>query len=567
MRNSIVFITNLALCRTVCRPWRLWALTLLLAVVSPAQILSVLDGVTPVGIAPGVSSNSRPLSAFEHYNAFSGGFAPVLPLYHMGGRGEAGVDLVWNFQPNWSAYKQFAGSSVSLSIDPYPSNNIASNPNASAQTNAIGFGAAGAVYARTSPSYTVYNGITTVGSTVTRIVYVTGSGAEINLTDQATNGGVYNVPNACAKSGWTTADAGRGMAFHSTDNSMLQFISDSAIVEANPAGITHGGAKVTGSLHFPDGTTYRIDNSTVSWIRDRNGNKITFDYTGGPLVSLNWYLFIPLPTTIIDPLNRATTINYNDPNYNNALTINYPGSDAAHPPIQIVSASLSSSGMLRSGDNSQTIDELFPGTGQPTSYNYNPTLASHVRLPDGSNYSFQYNSYGELAHVTLPTGGAVEYDYGDGHNVRGNNQNESGHGFEGNPTDGSAVMIYRRLQERREYSDGSTLSSKTDYTVSNIGGNTVETEAVYNPSGVLVAQTKHTMYGTPLDSLQTVNNGCNAWNEGLESQTEFGAPNAIRTVTYGYATQSGCMNNPQFTSRTTTLNDTGQQSQVVNGYL
>jgi YD repeat-containing protein len=39
---------------------------------------------------------------------------------------------------------------------------------------------------------------------------------------------------------------------------------------------------------------------------------------------------------------------------------------------------------------------------------------SAVTLPDGRQYQFYYNSYGELARVDLPTGGVIEYDYGSG---------------------------------------------------------------------------------------------------------------------------------------------------------
>ena len=68
-----------------------------------AQVLSVVNGAatpaaTPFGTAAGATGG------------FNGAFEPSLPLYHVGGRGETGFDIVWNFQPNWQAYKQFAGS-------------------------------------------------------------------------------------------------------------------------------------------------------------------------------------------------------------------------------------------------------------------------------------------------------------------------------------------------------------------------------------------------------------------------------------------------------------------------
>jgi hypothetical protein len=93
-------------------------------------------------------------------------------------------------------------------------------------------------------------------------------------------------------------------------------------------------------------------------------------------------------------------------------------------------------------------------------------------------------------------------------------------------------MIYRRLQERREYANGgSGLTSRTHYTVSYAGTNTIETENTYDPSGNAIARTVHTLNGSPLDALNMTGTSCNAWNEGLESQTDYGAPNPFG---YGY---------------------------------
>ena len=36
---------------------------------------------------------------------------------------------------------------------------------------------------------------------------------------------------------------------------------------------------------------------------------------------------------------------------------------------------------------------------------------SAVELPNGRTYQFRYNSYGEVARIELPTGGATEYDW------------------------------------------------------------------------------------------------------------------------------------------------------------
>jgi hypothetical protein len=81
-----------------------WTACIFLTIAAPtsAQQISIIDGATPAGVVPGSPARSYPLSGFEDYNAFSGALNASLPLYHVGGRGEAGFDLVWNFsKPGW----------------------------------------------------------------------------------------------------------------------------------------------------------------------------------------------------------------------------------------------------------------------------------------------------------------------------------------------------------------------------------------------------------------------------------------------------------------------------------
>jgi len=50
-----------------------------------------------------------------------------------------------------------------------------------------------------------------------------------------------------------------------------------------------------------DGTRYRINGGLVTWMRDRNGNKLTFTYAS------------QTPVSITDSLNRQVTITYGSP--------------------------------------------------------------------------------------------------------------------------------------------------------------------------------------------------------------------------------------------------------------
>src|SRR5262249_23033727 len=162
---------------------------------------------------------------------------------------------------------------------------------------------------------------------------------------------------------------------------------------------------------------YRIEQGIVRWMRDRNGNRLTFIYDPQNRV-----------TSITDSINRQITIAYdvNDAApYDLCDRITFNGFNGMQRIIRISKSSLGS--VLRQsqpGDiiTPQTYSDLFPGLnmGVSSSTTHNPTVVSTVWLPDngapGNNtrYKFYYNVYGELARVELPTGGAYEYDWKGG---------------------------------------------------------------------------------------------------------------------------------------------------------
>jgi hypothetical protein len=121
---------------------------------------------------------------------------------------------------------------------------------------------------------------------------------------------------------------------------------------------------------------------------------------------------------------------------------------------------------LRSGYISKTSQELFPGlpyaNGGPPVYSFaaNPLVVSEVVLPDGRKYEFFYNSYGELARVVLPTGGAIEYDFGPLCVVDNVYCMESGLFVQYS----SIKFIKRAVRERRLYNSVGSLETKTKFT-------------------------------------------------------------------------------------------------------
>lgn len=151
---------------------------------------------------------------------------------------------------------------------------------------------------------------------------------------------------------------------------------------------------------------------------------------------------------------------------------------------------------LRSGYSIQNLNSLFP-LYNASNYQFNPTVATAVWLPNGKKYSLYYNNYGELARVVLPTGGAYEYDWGAG--------------LTGGPASGISCsncpwsVIYRRVLERRVYSNGGTGTSydrKITFSrpeTYDAGGNCGNLGYVfvnqYNSSGALLTSEKHYFYG------------------------------------------------------------------------
>jgi YD repeat-containing protein len=210
----------------------------------------------------------------------------------------------------------------------------------------------------------------------------------------------------------------------------MTFVSDSPIQDQ----AFNGDGVVSGNLWMRDGTRYRIDQGGVTSIRDRNGNKVSISGVVSPPYALI--------TSGTDSLNRQVSFEYNVSDiapYGLCDRVRFKGASGAERIIRISKTTLSNA--LRTtqpGDSStvRTYQQLFPLSN--VDGDYNPIVYSAVWLPDGRSYQFKYNVYGELARVTLPTGGASEYDFLDMGTVSGV----------------GTYAVYRRLIARRVYPDG-----------------------------------------------------------------------------------------------------------------
>jgi hypothetical protein len=107
---------------------------------------------------------------------------------------------------------------------------------------------------------------------MTKLTFVTPDGTEYDLRDQASDGQPM-VANQCGG----LQGASRGTIFKTSDGSGVTFISDTTIYDKTSIPTGQAGSWnliVSGYLLLRDGTRYRIDSGSVTWIRDRNGNLV-----------------------------------------------------------------------------------------------------------------------------------------------------------------------------------------------------------------------------------------------------------------------------------------------------
>jgi RHS repeat-associated protein len=553
---------------------------LLMPLTGATSAQGVFDGRTPTGLAPGAPAGSYALSGFENINLFNGHLNFSLPLLKVGGRGSAGYTMMLPIERTWSVDHVFF---------PFP------------EGGAVSFFSAGDTdwfkRADTTP-YSIYlpgklfgrNGVegplncffgTIFGGTLVRLTFIMPNGTEIELRDQLTGGKPQR--NFCQQP--IEQNHLRGRVFTSADGTGVTFVSDTDIYDYKYNTATF---KVSGMLRWPDGARYRIDDSKVSWIEDRNGNRLSFAYGASSF-------------SVTDSMNRQVTVetNVNDvAPYGLCDRIIFKGFGGATRIIRISKTTLGNA--LRAdyrGGGSASCDatalgirayqELFPELTPSVQLGcYNPTVFSAVWLPDDgqpsdrTRYQFYYNRYGEMARVELPTGGSIEYDYTLGSGV----VNLLGTGLN--------YGIFRRVTARRVYAGGTTLEGQTVYAKShdNVGTINVTTTVAVDrlkPDGTLLAREKHYFYGNSMNSIFGSPISYSNWRVGLEYQTEYlGADGATvlrrEAVTWQQrapvswwpfnphdtCTSQDCAppNDPRVTEVVTTLVDTNQVSRQAFAY-
>ncbi len=383
------------------------------------------------------------------------------------------------------------------------------------------------------------------GITLTLVIFTMPDGSEIELRDTAYNGQPLNVSPCGGQVG-----PSRGTVFVSADGSAMTFTSDTPI---NDNTSLNGPvlSAATGNLQMRDGTRYRIVNGTVRSIRDRNGNYLTFAYDSeAPYGKV---------TQVVDSLGRKVNISYTSPSQ--AYTdISFTGFNEAIRHIRIGSDSTPG---LRSDYQPLTWSQAFPELNGTSQWTGGPGDGNrgYVEIPDGRRYFFYSNSYGELARIELPTGGAYEYDWASGRGPTGSGAITDNNG---------GGSIYRRVITRRVYDNGGTGNAYTGkMTIDRALGSSVATVKAYDAQNVLLARTDHYYYGDPsyVSSSPTVYPG---WGNNREYKTDYFDTNSttpVRSVAYTWqprVTYSWAAADPRLVETVTTLIDTNQVSKQTS---
>src|SRR6266511_3878208 len=453
-------------------------LLLLSAISSNAQeIPNITYGSMPPAIAPGSPAGSYALSGLDNISLYSGQINLRLPLLQVGGRGGAGYTMTLNFDQRWRVYTFKNTDPTEYYLSPEADWFDGYKP---------GYGPGVLQGRRVGDGVFCQKAMTTL----TRLTFTTPDGTQHELRDTLNNGKPLDV--ACSQS----IPHSRGTVFTSADGEAMTFISDSPIVDAlSPQWVVYSFPR--GMLYFRDGTRYRIDTGAVTWMQDRNGNRVSFTYDAF------WRV-----TQITDSVNRVITVSYANMTTVFYDQITFKGASGAPRTIRVWYANLDQ--VLRPGYTLGTEVTLFPELNDCQAIAYNPTKVSMVELPDGRSYKLYYNPYGEPARVELPTGGAYEYDYNQGSGCI-------------NPAGSISNAILRRVKKRRVYPDGVTAKEETVY------NETIDpaAQAVYvevarydQPGGTLLEREKHYFYGDPIDSFFMKATDYPSWKEGLEYQSE-----------------------------------------------
>ena len=469
---------------------------LLLARIAGAQ--GSAEGTTPSTLTPGIPAGSYQLSGFDTVNLFNGNLNFHLPLLNVGGRGSAQIAPLLKIEERWQVLA-ITSCSPCGPVN-YPTYNWWTGYQ-------VGYGP-GNMEARLSTwgSQQDFTGTEYPEFSLLRFTFTGPDGTEYELRDVISDGAPQPV-NVNVVPGQQRFFL-RGSVFATKDGTSATFVAclpDGTLLPYYDEGGNFDPTLPFGYLMLRDGTRYRIDAGLVTWMQDRNGNRINFFYNSqDPFGHPDGRV-----TRIVDSLNRQINIAY-DVNagapYGVCDQLTFSGFGGAQRTIRVSKTNMSNA--LRSGFVIRTTRQLFPMIAGSDSGPFNPGVTSAVWLPDGRSYRFYYNDYGELARVELPTGGAMEYDW-----AAGAENSEPGGSLGGS-------IIYRRVMEKRVYANGGTGTAyESRTTFSRLVTDVVDVKE-YGSGPAALTTTRHYIHGNDLPPSSLAFFSYNSWLDAKEYKTE-----------------------------------------------
>jgi RHS repeat-associated protein len=508
----------------------------------------ITDAITPPAVEQGATAGSYALSGFESVNPFSGRLHFALPLLTVGGRGEAGYTMMLTLDRGWQVQALLDGNGDPVSY--YALTNQQADSHWWSDS-AVPLFSPGRMVSRRSGSNRIQcegtSGQYGYGTVLTRLTFIAADGSETEFVDKP-SGGNPALIGQCVWPQWT-----RPGPFVSRDGTAMTFVPNAPIVEDQDPDPGHAQGAPSGTLYFRDGRRYLIQTGFVTAIVDRNGNTTTLAYDQyGRLAS------------VTDPLGRTITINQNLPG--GGAEISWMRSVSLTRSLKIRYGQMNT--VLAAGQTVKTYAELFDAYGG-SSYLFDPQVVTSVELPDGRQYSFKYNSYGELAEVTLPTGGAYRYEW-TGTVVY----------------NGGKPFVVRRVTRREIFAEGQVSAGGSLYayesgTVQVDGRSYPFTKTTETPFGIGVSGTRvHYSFGhaEQPDQEQGYDIPQTYWRQGKEYQSQvFGPSSNLMMTTVQTWAQRPCeageacpstfvQIDPRVTERIETLNDTGASVKTVTAY-
>ena len=503
-----------------------------------AQSVPEQSGPTPSSIAPGSPAGSYVLSGFDTVNLFNGHLNVQFPIVTIGGRGDAGYTMALPLPPPFfSVYSPTSGTYTALPAWTPPDQ----------YTPGImelrgGF-----------QEITCGNG-TSIGSNLsTFLVFSDQNGSEHTLYDTST----YGYPSAGLNCPNPPQPINRGTEFTSTDGSNLVYVSNADIHDADPT-----GPPLNGHLYFGNGRAYEITGGLVTQIRDRNGNLTTLSYenqgTLGQVDDIDTHRLL----SVVDPLGRPATITYQSSGLlAGCTTITYAGKtyQICQEPLGTLTEienAIKAAGQTTPAWLVGTIRPDFIGTGGTslsalsallassnlpigTGSTWQPTVISSLKLPNQQSYSFLYDALGDLAQITLPTGGAILYDYAwtPGVNPSGTGQLDALGVY-------PSYTAYYRLHQRRTYQNAtdSLPQQQVVYTTQTLNSNELVTVTHEDSNGNSLKIEQHTFNSAPeleVGSNYTHPFGFPTWSDGLEILSQEFSPGNTATPLRSVATMWG----------------------------